>query len=41
VGVFHTGHMLAGSKLPVASRERLARRLGSAAHLYIVRPAAQ
>lgn len=41
VGVFHTGHMLAGSKLSVASRERLALRLGSAAHLYIVHPVAQ
>lgn len=40
VGVFHTGHMLAGSKLPIASRERLARRLGSAANIYIVRPVA-
>lgn len=38
VGVFHTGHMMLGSRLPLARRERLAQRFGSAAHLYIVCP---
>jgi len=36
-GIFHTGHQLLGRKLGIDTRRALARRLGSAANLYIVR----
>ena len=38
VGVFHTGHMLFGKRLSINARERLARRIGSAASVFVVRP---
>jgi SAM-dependent methyltransferase len=36
--LFHTGHMLLGARLPLPRRTGLADRLGSAAHLFVVRP---
>jgi SAM-dependent methyltransferase len=38
LGLFYTGHMVLGPRLPVAARERLARVLGSACVLYALRP---
>lgn len=38
LGVFHTGHMLAGKRLTVRTRERLAKRIGSAANIFVIRP---
>ncbi len=39
MGLFYTGSMLFGARLPLARRAKLARLLGSACHLYVVRPA--
>lgn len=41
IGVFHTGNMLAGSRLSISHRERIAQLLGGAANIFIVRPTAQ
>lgn len=38
MGLFYTGNMALGSRLSVQSRERLAAVLGSACHLFVVRP---
>jgi SAM-dependent methyltransferase len=38
MGLFYTGNMLLGTRLPLASRHRLAGYLGSACHLYELRP---
>ncbi|MFL9839877.1 class I SAM-dependent methyltransferase [Sphingomonas sp. ST-64] len=38
VGLFHTGHMLAGKRLPIAARRRLAAVMGSAANVFVIRP---
>lgn len=38
VGLFYTGHMLFGRKLSFETRKKLSRRLGSAAHIYVVKP---
>ncbi|WP_082594684.1 class I SAM-dependent methyltransferase [Sphingomonas sp. Root710] len=38
IGIFHTGHMLAGARLSLNYREHLSRYLGSAATAFIVRP---
>jgi SAM-dependent methyltransferase len=37
IGLFHTGHMLFGRGLSVAKRRQLARFIGSAANLFVVR----
>ena len=39
MGLFYTGNMLLGKRLSIAHRERLAHVLGSACHLFEVRPA--
>jgi SAM-dependent methyltransferase len=36
--IFYTGHMALGDRLSFNARSRLARRLGSASHLYVVVP---
>ena len=41
LGIFHTGNMVAGSALPIRARARLAGILGSACHIFVVRPAAR
>lgn len=38
MGLFYTGTMLLGARLSFAARERLASRLGSACHLFTVKP---
>ena len=38
MGLFYTGHMTFGSGLPLARREKLAKVLGSACHLYQMQP---
>jgi len=38
LGIFYTGHMLFGERLSFANRRRLSRTLGSAVHMYRVRP---
>ncbi|SRR5579875_96447 len=38
MGLFYTGSMLLGPRLSLARRARLAKLLGSACHLYIMRP---
>lgn len=38
IGIFYTGNALLGVSLPVPARRRLSRILGSACHLYKVRP---
>lgn len=38
VGIFHTGHMLLGPSIPIASRQSLSSLFGSAATVYVVRP---
>lgn len=38
LGLFYTGHMVLGPRLPMAARERLARVLGSACVLYALHP---
>jgi SAM-dependent methyltransferase len=38
VGIFHTGHMLAGRRLSPRTRERLAKWIGSAANVFVIRP---
>ena len=37
VGLFHTGHMLFGSRISIEDRKRLAALIGSAANLFLVR----
>lgn len=37
VGLFYTGNMLLGSRLSLERRERIARRLGSACHAFLLR----
>ncbi|MCP5151345.1 MAG: class I SAM-dependent methyltransferase [Ectothiorhodospiraceae bacterium] len=39
VGLFYTGHMVLGRRWPVPLRRRLARWLGSACHVYVLRRA--
>lgn len=39
VGLFYTGHNVAGLRLRFAARQRLSRLLGSAARIYVIRPA--
>lgn len=39
LGIFHTGHMLLGPKLQIQHRLKVSRVLGSAANVFIVRPA--
>lgn len=39
MGLFYTGSMILGARLPLARRARLAKILGSSCHLYIIRPA--
>jgi SAM-dependent methyltransferase len=39
-GLFYTGYMVLGKRLPLAARQKLARYLGSACVIYIVRPVA-
>lgn len=39
MGLFYTGSMILGARLPLARRARLAKILGSSCHLYIMRPA--
>lgn len=36
--LFHTGHMLFGRRMSLDARERLSRKVGSAAHIYLVEP---
>lgn len=38
VGIFHTGHQLFGAGISVEGRRRLAKTLGSAATIFVVRP---
>ncbi len=38
IGLFYTGHMVLGPKLSIAAREMLAKWLGSACVIYVVRP---
>jgi len=38
MGLFYTGHMVLGSRLPLRARRVLARILGSACAVYVVRP---
>lgn len=38
LGLFYTGHFLLGERLPFERRRQLARTLGSATHIYVVRP---
>lgn len=38
VGLFYTGHMVLGSRLTLAVRQKLAKALGSACMIYVVRP---
>jgi len=38
MGLFYTGSMLAGPRLDFGRRAILARRLGSACHLYVLKP---
>jgi hypothetical protein len=38
--MFCTGHMVLGTRLPMAQRERLAKLLGSAHHLFVLKVAA-
>jgi SAM-dependent methyltransferase len=38
MGLFYTGSMLFGPRLSLARRKRLAKMLGSACHLYVIRP---
>jgi SAM-dependent methyltransferase len=40
IGLFYTGHMLFGDRLPFSRRDRLSRSLGSATRIYIVKPRA-
>jgi SAM-dependent methyltransferase len=40
MGLFYTGHMLFGERLPFSKRERLSDSLGSATRIYIVKPGA-
>jgi SAM-dependent methyltransferase len=37
IGIFHTGHMVLGSKISISTRKKLSRWLGSAANIYVVR----
>jgi SAM-dependent methyltransferase len=37
VGIFYTGNLLLGTRLPIDERQRLARILGSACRLYVLR----
>jgi 2-polyprenyl-3-methyl-5-hydroxy-6-metoxy-1,4-benzoquinol methylase len=37
-GLFYTGHMVLGGKLSISSRQKLAKWLGSACVIYLVRP---
>lgn len=37
-GIFYTGHMVLGPKLSISSRQKLAKWLGSACVIYVVRP---
>ena len=39
IGLFYTGHMVLGGRVPLPTRERLARFLGSACVIYKLRPA--
>lgn len=39
-GLFYTGYMVLGARWPIRSRQRWARRLGSACVIYVVEPAA-
>jgi SAM-dependent methyltransferase len=39
LGLFYTGNMILGGRLPVAQREALAKVMGSACHLYVIKPA--
>lgn len=39
IGIFYTGNTIFGKTVPIAWRERLARFLGSACHIYVVKPA--
>ena len=39
VGLFYTGHMVLGSHLSLGTRQKLAKWLGSACVIYVVRPA--
>lgn len=39
VGLFYTGHMVLGNRLSLSARQRLAKWLGSACVIYVVRPA--
>jgi ubiquinone/menaquinone biosynthesis C-methylase UbiE len=39
MGMFCTGHMVLGTRMPMAQRERLAQWLGSAHHLFVLEPA--
>ena len=41
VGIFYTGSMALGDKLPIAQRKRIAAVLGSACELFVVVPTAQ
>jgi SAM-dependent methyltransferase len=38
IGLFYTGHMALGKRLGMDARKRLSRTLGSATHVYVVRP---
>jgi 2-polyprenyl-3-methyl-5-hydroxy-6-metoxy-1,4-benzoquinol methylase len=37
-GLFYTGHMVFGPRMPIPKRQKLARTLGSACVIYVVRP---
>jgi SAM-dependent methyltransferase len=39
LGIFYTGNLLLGAHLPVARRESIAKVMGSACHLYVIKPA--
>ena len=39
VGLFYTGHMVLGPRLSLGARQKLAKWLGSACVIYVVRPA--
>lgn len=39
IGLFYTGHMVLGQRLSIGARQKLAKWLGSACVIYVVRPA--